>query len=408
MTEQRYNLYDLGYNKNISRFRPIENQESKNNFDDYTPLDSLGSTESGKYLSDVGEVAFMNEEDIQIEDIINDRINTQSAEILAEWTFGESGAFAVKVDDNNGLWFSPTGILAKKLGVIKFTITDSGDATFAGELVAATGTLGTITAGTFQGVTLSIGSGNSIFKATASGIQLGHNTFSSAPFRVDMSGNLTATSATITGALTTGAGSALNLDYVNAGTLTGRTVRTAASGSRVLMDGSDNTLKIYDSSNLRMQLNNQYLTFTGGAANDGVQLYQSAYRQMKFETPVTAMAFDVVGLMPTSGSLDLGGTASANRWANIYGNFIRTYGNLQVDGRVSSNLLPSSSATYDLGSSTYKWRDLWVSQDIKSVRNLKFTPGTVASAEEGNFYFDSSTKTLRYYNGTVWKTIATL
>ena len=47
---------------------------------------------------------------------------------------------------------------------------------------------------------LRLGSGDDVFIAdSGDGIQLGHATFGSAPFRVDMSGNLTATSATITG-----------------------------------------------------------------------------------------------------------------------------------------------------------------------------------------------------------------
>ena len=50
---------------------------------------------------------------------------------------------------------------------------------------------------------ITIGSGNNVFKAeTGVGIQLGHATFGSAPFRVTEAGALTASSATITGTLT--------------------------------------------------------------------------------------------------------------------------------------------------------------------------------------------------------------
>ena len=53
--------------------------------------------------------------------------------------------------------------------------------------------------GTFTGE-LSIGSGNTIFKAnTTDGISLGHATFASAPFRVTQAGALTATSGNIGG-----------------------------------------------------------------------------------------------------------------------------------------------------------------------------------------------------------------
>ena len=46
---------------------------------------------------------------------------------------------------------------------------------------------------------LQVGMGNKAFKSDDSGIWLGGNRFSNAPFKVDMDGNLTATSATITG-----------------------------------------------------------------------------------------------------------------------------------------------------------------------------------------------------------------
>ena len=44
---------------------------------------------------------------------------------------------------------------------------------------------------------ISIGTGNSIFKATSAGIQLGHATFASAPFSVTPTGNIKATSGTV-------------------------------------------------------------------------------------------------------------------------------------------------------------------------------------------------------------------
>lgn len=59
----------------------------------------------------------------------------------------------------------------------------------------------------FTDIAISIGSSNSIFKADTNGIYLGNATFASAPFRVNMSGALTATSATITGAITASSGS---------------------------------------------------------------------------------------------------------------------------------------------------------------------------------------------------------
>jgi hypothetical protein len=47
------------------------------------------------------------------------------------------------------------------------------------------------------------------------------------------------------------------------------------------------------------------------------------------------------------------------RAANFYST--STLEDIQVNGRVNSNLLPNLNLTYDLGSSDYRWRDLWAS-----------------------------------------------
>ena len=90
-----------------------------------------------------------------------------------------------------------------------FYINQTGDAFFKGTLSAAGGTFAgslSAAAGTFtgalQGGTISIGTGDSIFKADTNGIYLGNATFASAPFRVTPAGVLTATSATISGNIT--------------------------------------------------------------------------------------------------------------------------------------------------------------------------------------------------------------
>ena len=88
----------------------------------------------------------------------------------------------------------------------KYLYFDGTDLTFTGNLSAAGGTFtGNLSAagGTFSGAlsggTISIGSGNSIFKADTNGIYLGNATFASAPFGVTPGGALTATNANITG-----------------------------------------------------------------------------------------------------------------------------------------------------------------------------------------------------------------
>lgn len=64
-----------------------------------------------------------------------------------------------------------------------------------------------IVAGSLSGIHMTIGSGDNVFNADASGIYLGNALFASAPFSVDMAGNLVATSATISGDISMTSGS---------------------------------------------------------------------------------------------------------------------------------------------------------------------------------------------------------
>jgi hypothetical protein len=82
--------------------------------------------------------------------VVKANLDTSSKEILADFTFGASGAIKMITDANNGLWISPTGILAKKSGDTTLTIGNDGDATFAGTLAATGGTFGAITGGSIN------------------------------------------------------------------------------------------------------------------------------------------------------------------------------------------------------------------------------------------------------------------
>jgi hypothetical protein len=95
---------------------------------------------------------------------------------------------------NGGGTFS--GNLSAAGGTFSGNLSAAGG-TFTGNLSAAGGTF----SGALSGGTISIGSGNSIFKADSNGIYLGNATFGSAPFRVAPNGELTATNATISGTI---------------------------------------------------------------------------------------------------------------------------------------------------------------------------------------------------------------
>lgn len=119
--------------------------------------------------------------------------NTQDKDAgsVGGWTLDSNYIYSGTLQTSDG--YSASGITLYSGGALRakeFYIANNGDAFFKGDISAASGT--------FTG-DLSIGSSNSIFKATTSGIQLGHATFGSAPFRVTAAGVITASSGTIGG-----------------------------------------------------------------------------------------------------------------------------------------------------------------------------------------------------------------
>ncbi|OME62302.1 hypothetical protein BSK59_02190 [Paenibacillus odorifer] len=92
-------------------------------------------------------------------------------------------------------------------------------------------------------VSMEIGEGNNITKINTNGISSGHADFYSAPFRVDMAGNVVARSITLTGLI-----EASRMEYsdIVAGSITGALIRTAASGARFEVD--ETGWRTYDTS----------------------------------------------------------------------------------------------------------------------------------------------------------------
>jgi hypothetical protein len=137
-------------------------------------FDFIG-TASGR--STVTLAAAINASGNLITDIINVRLDTSTKKMLAGFTFGTAD-YAGALNSGTITWNTTTGaltggtgvlvyrggIIGASSGVAKFTLDSAtGDATFAGTLSAAAGTLGSITAGTFTGTT---------FQTSASGARV--------------------------------------------------------------------------------------------------------------------------------------------------------------------------------------------------------------------------------------------
>jgi len=115
-------------------------------------LDYIG-TLSGRESSTLASA--INASGQLITDVVNSKLSTSSQQILQGFTFGVSGAIQIGtyVSGVSGdIRITPNGIVGRnKDNATTFSIDAvTGDPTFAGTLVAAAGTLGIITAGTFQ------------------------------------------------------------------------------------------------------------------------------------------------------------------------------------------------------------------------------------------------------------------
>ena len=118
-----------------------------------------------------------------VKQLISTNFDTQAKQILGEFTFAGSGAIAIKTDASNGLWLSPTGILAKKAGATTFAIDTAGNATFSGNISASTITGGYINGGTITGALIQTTSGSTgsklvfdssgVIKMSYNGVQYG-------------------------------------------------------------------------------------------------------------------------------------------------------------------------------------------------------------------------------------------
>lgn len=127
----------------------------------------------------------------------------------------------------------------------------------------------------------------------------------------------------------------LNADDIIAGTLTGRTIRTASSGARVQID-SANYFQAYDASYLRVKIDTTSIKFyasTGGLTGSIIG---------------TVDGLDLPNLFP-SGNWDIGGE---------YGN------TLAGDWRVGDSLIPSTNNIQSLGDSTHKFNTVYRTNEV--------------------------------------------
>jgi len=194
--------------------------------------------------------------------------------------------------DTQIIGISDQGVRIGQTGQI--ILASNGNATFTGALSGASGTFG----GALSGGTISIGSSNSIFKADSNGIYLGNATFGSAPFRVTPAGALTATNATLTGAVTATSG-----DIAGWSISGDDIIKTTGTNLKTIQLDSDTPMILVQSGSGGVATNNE-IRIDANAGNikvrqDGVQVFNTGDRIL----PITAQSFIVKSLPVASTSV---------------------------------------------------------------------------------------------------------
>ncbi|WP_391574785.1 prophage endopeptidase tail family protein [Cohnella sp.] len=189
-------------------------------------------------------------------------------------------------------------------------------------------------------VEIEIGTGNNVFKANQSGINLGNQTFNSSPFRVDMAGNLNATKATITGTINatggTFAGNITAYGTITGGTITGATIQTSLNYPRSEMSVVGNLFGSYSSANKSVTIEalNGYSSSPGIVFRDfGINVFMYADAPFDEFSIFTPRNIQISANGPNGIKLN-SSKVVVNGWGNLYSQSGRTI-QQELDEKIS-------------------------------------------------------------------------
>lgn len=205
---------------------------------------------------------------------------------------------------------------------------------------------------------LQIGSGQYGFYSDESGIWLGAKKFASAPFSVDMYGNLKAIVGTFSG----------DIDGANitGSTITGGKTQTSATGERIVLNGANNSLEFWESTSSRV---GTFEIYSGSAGmRVGTNFYffgeDSFYPYLDTDLggPFTAWRnCTLSGYLSADGDIDSNsgyvyggaGVSSGGDFYSYTGDLNLTYGNANIGG----NLVVDGSMELN-GTTINDWSDI--------------------------------------------------
>lgn len=279
---------------------------------------------------------------------------------------------------------------------------------------------------------LQVGFGTQVLRIDRQGIWLGAETFASAPFSVDMAGNMTATSLDLSAYLEVGESLAdiqaligdlsdidTSLGTITAGnliglTVTGGLIRTSTSGGRVEIDGTTDNIEVYDSSNVRrMELDQDELIFYDGNGSETGSLAALYSNIIGLTFPATKLGFVVYS--GTTAKFAVAPSGSV-----FYDDVDFSNNNLLNCGNIEAN-----DTTSDIGTATTQFDNLYI-DDIFCDNDITITDGTLkvtagfvrlaqmsgATADarsddlvDGNMYYRTDDDVIRVRINGTWKSI---
>ncbi|MCX6826859.1 MAG: hypothetical protein NTV06_06310, partial [candidate division Zixibacteria bacterium] len=240
-----------------------------------------------------------------------------------------------------------------------------------------------ISSPTITGGTITIGSGNNVFKADSNGIYLGNAVFGSAPFRVSM----------------TGAANVSDLTIANGGTVSTTGKLRWGNGSKIWEDAS---------------------SLMGFNAVGGTMIFYGASQQFVQFSSGSQAIFGVdspyapTGIMCV-GNFNVGVTGSANipisRFNGGYVYFSNSGGNSSIYGG-NSNRMEYNASNYHYfnigGNLRFQVSNVGIYVPLGFVNLCQMTGATASgiSAQDGSMYYRTDDNTVRVRVAGTWRTLS--
>jgi len=387
--QYRVNVVDGSGNQVINRIVDVENCDlnflpvDTNYVASVTSLNTLGTESNPATLTFTIGDAPAGTPDIKNEAITEDKLgdgsvtNIKVANLSAgkidtgELNLGQESGMAVR-QTKTGYTSTATGFwLGNDGGTPKFNIGtstnylkfDGTDLDISGEISATTGSIGGFSVGSNS---LIAGTGTSrISLSTADGIHLGNNTFASAPFRVALDGSVTATNATITGALTLTNIDGVTVTYT-AGSLTVGTIGASNLGNDAIFPA---TLRYERTNSTTAPSNSEFNTAFGrDPKNNDIVVVVRTDTNIQKAYKHNGTAFAVVNNY-IDGDLIVDGTISTDQ---IAANAVTANEILVTNlAAISANMGSITSGSIDIGSGTFT---------VDTSGNMVATSATVTGA----------------------------